>query len=676
MKRVLNHEAAVHLMPGLADVQAEVVPVSSLDISKTEQGRGRPMADKSVGDNLLTIAGKVFAKGLGTCAPSVLYLDLKGTVERFTASVGIDDETADVQGCIEFRVYGDGRLLWKSGAIHAGDEPLPVDLSLSSIKTLILAVYNRSNTPQGSHADWADAQFFVNGAHPETIAAPTRPGVILTPKPGPAPRINGPKIFGVRPGSAFLYTIPATGNRPLTFAADGLPKGLLLDPATGQITGTLSARGEYQVTLRASNTMGESEKPFRIVVGDAIALTPPMGWNSWNCWGGAVSQEKVANSARAMLDKGLRDHGWTYVNVDDGWQGVRGGPLRAIQPNSKFPDMRALGEQIHAMGLKFGIYSTPWRGTYEGHIGSSCDNEDGTYDWIQAGDCNEFFRIASDAGKWNKKRRSNYAFGKHSFVDKDAAQFGQWAVDYLKYDWLPNDVESTSKMAEALRASGRDIVYSLSNEAPFDHSADLARLSNAWRTTADITDTWPSMSGIGFHQCKWAPFAGPGHWNDPDMLVVGDVGWGHPHPTRLTPDEQYTHISLWCLLSAPLLIGCNLDTLDDFTIGLLTNDEVLEVDQDSLGQQAIQIARDDRSVVYAKHLDDGSCAVGLFNIDLVPHRLSISWSELELTGPQNVRDLWRQLDLGKFETEFSSEVPPHGVILVRVIPPNYSRDSS
>ncbi len=183
--------------------------------------------------------------------------------------------------------------------------------------------------------------------------------------------------------------------------------------------------------------MGKAEKPFRIVVGDAIALTPPMGWNSWNCWGGAVSQDKVERSARALVDKGLRDHGWSYINIDDRLAG------RARRRGEGHPAQRKIsrhegaGRQVHALGLKFGIYSTPWRGTYEGHIGSSCDNADGTYDWITAGDRNPDFRIGRDPATWDAKRRTNYTFGAHSFVAPDAKQWGAWGVDYLKYDWFP-----------------------------------------------------------------------------------------------------------------------------------------------------------------------------------------------------------------------------------------------
>jgi alpha-galactosidase len=497
--------------------------------------------------------------------------------------------------------------------------------------------------------------------------------VILTPPAPETPRVNGPTVFGVRPSSPFLYTIPATGRRPMKFEADGLPAGLRLDPATGLITGTLSQPGECVVTLRAANALGSSERKLRIVVGDKIALTPPMGWNSWNCLGGRVSQEKILAAAHILAERGLRDHGWSYVNIDDTWQGERGGALNAIQPNAKFSDMKLLGEQIHALGLKFGIYSTAWRGSYEGHIGSTGDNPDGTYDWIKSGDHTEVFRIGREEKGRDGKIRANWKPGRFSFVEKDAAQWAEWGMDYLKYDWFPNDLAHVEAMSRALRGTRRDMVYSLSNTAIYDTAPDLARLANAWRTTGDIRDTWQSVSHIGFSQDRWAGYAGPGHWNDADMLVVGRVGgWGpSPHPTKLTPDEQYTHISLWCLLSAPLLIGCDLEHLDDFTLGLLTNDEVLEIDQDALGKQATQISRDSDKVVYAKTLEDGSVAVGLFNLGSAETTVGVSWGPwgswpTEESDKRLVRDLWRQKDLGAYKGKFEAKVPSHGVVLIRM----------
>ena len=527
----------------------------------------------------------------------------------------------------------------------------------------------------------------------EPSATPPTPSLpaSLTPPASETPRINGASVFGVRPCSPVLYSIPATGERPMSFAAEGLPEGLALDATSGRITGSLSKAGTNVVTLIARNAKGEARRSLKIIAGERIALTPPMGWNSWNCWGGKVSQEKVMRSAQAIKAAGLDRHGWSYVNIDDGWQGKRGGAAKAIQPNSKFPDMKALSDQIHGMGLRFGIYSTPWRGSYEGHIGGSCDNADGAYDWIESGDHNEYYRIgktstsfnqmaggaqnealrnkSKEGAEWMAKRKSNWKFGTYPFHEQDAKQWADWGVDYLKYDWNPNDVPHVEAMTKALRATGRDIVYSLSNAAPLKNAADWQRLANLWRTTGDIHDSWKSLSSIGFEkQAAWAPYQSPGHFNDPDMLVIGLVGWGNTHPSHLTPDEQYTHVSLWCLLSAPLLLGCDLDQLDPFTLGLVTNDEVLAIDQDELCKPAVCVSPGGPLKVYVKELADGTKAVGLFNTGDTPAQVTLDWKQAGLSGKQTLRDLWRQKDLGTFEGSYGAEVPVHGVILLKVTP--------
>jgi alpha-galactosidase len=477
----------------------------------------------------------------------------------------------------------------------------------------------------------------------------------LTPKPSPAPRINGPSIFGVRPGSPFLYYIPATGRRPMEFSVSGLPDSLKADPTTGQITGSLAKKGEYKIVLRARNALGEAKKNFRIIVGDDISLTPAMGWNSWNCWGSRVTAEKVLQSARGMAASGLIEHGWTYINIDDAWQGRRGGPFNAIQGNTNFPDMKGLCDEIHRLGLKAGIYSTPWTTSYANHIGGSAENSEG--DWSPP--------TVAKRGRVNRKTLP-WAIGKYPFATNDARQWAAWGIDYLKYDWNPNEVPETIEMADALRTSGRDVVFSLSNSSPFTNMPGLSKYANSWRTTGDIRDTWASMSAKGFSQDKWVRFSGHGHWNDPDMLVVGRVGWGSPHKTRLTPDEQYTHISLWCLLSAPLLIGCDLGNVDDFTLGVLSNDEVLALDQDALGKQATCVATNGSIRIYAKDLEDGSKAVGLFNLATNSVTGTLKWSDVKVDGKRMVRDLWRQKDVGRFSEKFDAVVPPHGVVLVKV----------
>ncbi len=651
MKMLLTILAAACLATTLNPASAaETVLVSELDLEKIQQGWGKPQADRAVANNRITIGGQVFDHGIGTHAGSLFVIDLNGGSERFTASVGIDDETGG-QGSVEFSVIGDRKILWKSGIMKGGQPPQKVDLDVKGVRILMLRVGDAGDGMDSDHADWADAKLEVTGEKPQaiTMQLPQEKGQILTPRPGDTPRITGPRIFGVRPDSPFLFRVTATGRRPMKFDAKGLPSGLKIDKATGQITGSITRAGEYPVTLSARNASGKAQRAFKIVVGDRIALTPPMGWNSWNCWAGSVDSDKVLRSALAMFTSGLANHGWTYINIDDTWQGKRSGPYKALQGNKKFPDMKKLCDQIHSLGLKVGIYSTPWITSYAGFPGGSSNNRDGAWQDPQ------------DSGKW--------VHGKYRFHENDARQWADWGIDYLKYDWHVLDVPHVSDMATALRWCGRDIIYSLSNSAPIDHASDWARLANCWRTTGDITDTWESMNGIGFSQDKWKDFAGPGHWNDPDMLIVGHVGWGsNLHPTKLSPDEQYTHITLWCLLSAPLLIGCDLEKLDDFTLNLLTNDEVLDVNQDPLGRQAGRISVAGDLEVWAKDLEDGSKAVGLFNRGLLDSSVTVNWQNLGISGKHAVRDLWRQKNLGEFIDQFTAPVPPHGAAMIRILP--------
>jgi alpha-galactosidase len=481
---------------------------------------------------------------------------------------------------------------------------------------------------------------------------------ILTPKPGPEPHINGPKILGARPGHPVVYIMPATGTRPIAFSAERLPKGLALDSRTGAISGSLQKKGIYRITLHAKNTAGTDSRSFTIVVGESIALTPPMGWNSWNIYASKVSQRLVLNNAQEMVSSGLINYGWTYMNIDDVWQGRRGGAFHAILPDSAtFPDMQELCSEVHGMGLKIGIYSTPWVESYGHHIGGSAMNPEGNFEQTKE-------NIPSN------KKKLPYAIGKYSFLHSDVMQWAAWGIDYLKYDWNPVELPETKAIYEALRASGRDIVLSLSNSIAFGSIDSLHRYANAWRTGGDIRDNWKSLKSRLFSQDKWASYASPGHWNDPDMMIVGYVGWGKgPRPTGLTPDEQYTHMSAWCLMSVPLLLGCDLTRLDAFTLSLLTNDEVIAVNQDPLGKQATVISRQGEAGVMAKDMEDGSKVAGLFNPgDSGTQQVVLKWEDLGIKGPYIVRDLWRQKDLGLFEGTFTAPVAQHGVVLVGLRP--------
>lgn len=494
---------------------------------------------------------------------------------------------------------------------------------------------------------------------------------IVTPLPGKEPRITGAKIVGARPGNPFLFKVPATGEKPRKYSADNLPKGLKIDPDTGIITGTAPQAGDYLVKVTVSNPNGKATRELRIRIGDTLCLTPPMGWNSWYCHSELISEKAIRETARAMVDKGLVDHGWTYVNIDDCWQGVRGGTFQAIQPNERFTDMKGMCDYLHSLGLKAGIYSTPWLGTYAGFIGGSAPNQEGDYsaDYLPEDERLQKYQVF---GRYpgSKKKKLN-RMGSTWFFDKDAKQWAEWGFDYVKVDWSPNDIPTTKRMFEDLKASGRDVIFSLSNNAPFENAKGLSEYANCWRTTPDIHDKWDSISKIGFGQEKWQPFASPGHWNDPDMLQVGRRGVPNQKntsfkPTSLTPDEQYTQVSLWCLLSAPLLLSCDIASLDAFTLSLLTNDEVLGVNQDPSGLPAKRIASDASRQIWAKQMEDGRVVVGLFNLGGEKGEVDVLWKDLGLTGGCKVRDLWRQKDLGAFTNSFSAPVNAHGAVLVEV----------
>lgn len=459
---------------------------------------------------------------------------------------------------------------------------------------------------------------------------------LLTPAESPNPRINGASVLGARPGSPIYYRIAATGEPPLSFAATGLPDGLVLEEREGVISGQVSATGEYGIQLQVRNSLGMASRTLTLRVGDRLALTPPMGWNSWNAYALSVDSDKVRAAAEAMISSGLAAHGWTYVNIDDGWEAAERAADGQIQSNAKFPDMPALSAYLHQRGLRLGIYSSPGQTT-----------------------CGNFL------GSLGHERQ-------------DAATYARWGIDFLKYDQCSYEqlLPKTPTVADyqapyhlmgaALAAQPRDIVYSLCQYG----RAEVWRWGggvggNFWRTTDDIRDDWHSVREIMASQVASAPFAGPGNWNDPDMLVVGQVGWGGAlHPSRLTPDEQYSHISLWALLAAPLLLGNDLTRLDAFTRNLLVNDEVIAIDQDPLGSAARRVWAADGWEIWARELADGRRAVGVFNFGEQFRGLKLAGRVPELAAGVALRDVWRQDDLPPLTADFEVRLPAHGVQLL------------
>ncbi len=525
------------------------------------------------------------------------------------------------------------------------------------------------------------------------------PEVVRTPHAPATPRINGARVYGARPDHPFFYHLPVTGERPVTVAATGLPAGLTLDPQTGNITGTTTERGAHPVEFTATNARGVDKATISVVIGDAICLTPPLGWNSWNHFAGKVSSENVRAAADAMVSSGLIDHGWTYVNVDDCWQAGRDAEGN-IQGNDKFPDLRTLGDYIHGKGLKFGIYSSPGPKTCAGFTASYQheDQDARTYaswgvDYVKYDLCSygailqdrvrqqivpllppdEQAAYASlNQEKADLQHVSKRAPEQEARLKEVNAELGKLIAPLdgakLKAIDLAENEAPYRVFDASLRKVPRDIVYSFCQYGKADSWEWAASLGgNCWRTTGDIQANWRSMSRIGFNQDRLAKYAGPGHWNDPDMLEIGNQG--------LSPDENYTHMTLWCMLSAPLLIGCDMSQMDPLTVSMFSNDEVLAVDQDALGKQGHRLKAEGTSEIWVKELANGGLAVALFNRGEQPVEISVPFGEMTMLEsstlqamdhPPRVLDLWRQQAMPGFTTGIKMTVAAHGAELLRL----------
>lgn len=625
--------------------KSETVLLSSLDITKMSAGWGETIANKSIQEKTLTIAGKAFETGVGTHANSVMYINLNKGTKSFSAFVGVDDEVNGKVGSVKFRIFGDGRELFNSGVIKAGEPAKKVEVDLRGVGIMVLITTSAGDGISYDHANWADAKFEVVGKAPVAVDMPKEEAVILTPKPGPKPRINGPKVYGSRPGNPFIYRIPATGDRPMKFSANGLPSSLKLDKDTGIITGNSPAKaGEYAVTLKAVNKSGKDTRQFKIVVGDTLALTPPMGWNSWYIHYNRVTDADMRAAADVMIESGMADFGYQYVNIDDCWSKKKNDlPYRdqdgTILPNEKFPDMKSLTDYIHSKGLKAGTYTSP--------------------------------------GPWNC---AGYT-GSFDHELQDAVTFARWGFDFLKYDWCSYGQKAKDrstaelmkpyeKMGDILKTLDRDVVLNLCQYGMgqvWKWGGEVG--GHCWRTTGDLG----LMSGyleVGLSNARHYEYAKPGQWNDPDYILIGWVGnahgMGEGKQTPLTGNQQYQYMSMWSLMAAPLIFSGDMTKLDDFTINVLCNAEIIDVNQDSLGKQGRIIKQTEDYFVMVKDMEDGSKAVGLFNTSPIEGVVAVDLKEIGIEGKCKVRDLWRQKDIGTVKDTFETKVPTRGVVMVRI----------
>jgi alpha-galactosidase len=624
-----------------ADAPPHTIWLESLDLTKSVQSFGTAQVDKTPDNNSLKLGGVAYPHGVGVNSKARMVIDLHGAATHFESLVGVDNDST--QGSVTFTVLVDGKKVQETGVLHGKDQAQLISVDLTGAKRLVLIVGDGNDGIEFDHADWAGAQIaLVPGAteKPETIPVPAEVPRMTMLEENPQTAIHGARIIGTTPGRFFLFSISATGTAPLAFAAENLPDGLTLDPKTGIITGSLKQAGSTDVKLTVTGPGGEAHRVLTIVGGDhKLDLTPQMGWNSWNVWGNTVTEQKVKDAADEMISAGLQAHGYQYVNIDQGWQGKRDAQGN-IQSNSDFPDMKGLSDYVHGKGLRIGIYSSPGPQT--------CGPYEGSY----------------------------------QHEDQDAQTYANWGFDYLKYDWCTyedvvkgdHSVPTLQKPYAVMRASldkvNRDLVFSLCQYGmgnSWTWAADPPILGNSWRTNGDIMDNWGSLYSIIENEVGHEKYAGPGHWNDPDMLMVGIVGFGNTHPTGLSPNEQITHISMWCMFSSPLLIGCDMTKFDPFTRAILTNDEALDINQDPLGKPASRISKDaNLGEVWSRELSDGTRAVTLLNGGADEQKLTVRFSDIGLSGKQPVRDLWLHQNVDSSDDGYSVVVPTHGTVLLKI----------
>lgn len=407
-----------------------------------------------------------------------------------------------------------------------------------------------------------------------------------------APVFHGAKVVGNYPNTDFLFAIPATGERPISYDAEKLPVGLYLNKQTGFITGNIKDTGTYKINITVTNKSGSTTEELKVVIGDKLCLTPPMGWNSWNVFTSDVSEKLLIEMADAMAGNGMRDLGYQYINIDDFWHAsAREDDGRPKVDPVKFPHgMKYLSDYMHSKGLKLGIYSCAGNKT--------------------CGKC----------------------FGGYSHEEIDAKTYAEWGIDLLKYDycfapWGRKPAEDRyTRMGTALKHSGRSIVFSVCEwgiRRPWLWAAKAG--GSYWRTTPDIFDTWNhgspwqmSVMSILRRQKGLEKYTGPGHWNDPDMLLVGNHGTGKATSAKgmfkgLTQEEYKTHFSMWCILNAPLLTSCDLRNVSKEDFAIITDPTLIAINQDAKGEQAKLVSKKNGLWEYAKTIDEWHTVKALFN---------------------------------------------------------------
>lgn len=589
--------------------------ISALDLKNVHQGWGAPGVDRSVGGRSIVIAGQKFEHGLGTHAIGRLIVDLHGTATHFHAMVGVDDETKPKIGTVEFYVVGDGKQLWASGVMKTGEAAKAVNLDLTGINQLQLRVGDGGDGYDNDHADWADAKIAYTGEQPSSVPIKQTEPTIAMPMSGVFPELS------------------AAGNT-------------------------------------------------------APAATPPMGWNSYDGYGDSVTEAEMLANAKSVAEN-LRPFGWQYVVVDYRWYDPRAfnndpnsragvdltmDAFGRLQPSTnRFTSavngqgFKPLADRIHAMGLKFGIHimrgiprhavekNLPIAGSVF-HAADAADTAS-TCPW-----CPDMFGVRGEtpAGQ--------------AYYDSLFKLYAGWGLDFVKVDDLsrPYATNEVTAIRSAIDKCGRPIVFSTSPGAsPLDRAEHLKQHANMWRATDDFWDNWDQLSAAMDVCASWNGHGGPGHWPDMDMLPLGRLSVNHrsvgaDRRTHFSHAEQLTLMTLWSLFPSPLMLGGDVTSADPWELAILTNDEILAVNQDPQGEPAMRCFNHSGLEVWQRNLSGAKIAVGLFNRSDEDATVTATWAALDLNGPYKVRDLWQKKDMGTADAKVELAVPSHsaGMLLL------------
>ena len=457
------------------------------------------------------------------------------------------------------------------------------------------------------------------------------------------PIINLASVFGASSKKPFLLRIPVTGERPIKFSAQDLPDGLEIHENI--IFGAVREDGVYEVILKAENSLGECTKRLTLEIAPHnVLVTPLLGFTTWNAFAEKVTQNDVLDTAKNMVKHGLTEYGYSYVNLDSGWQHEYGGELDAVQPNPKFPDMKAMTDEIHSMGMKCGIYSTPMLTAW------GCPREYKSIPGCTVGEPDIRFTAQNGGIGVDRKEKNN------------AKQWEAWGFDYLKYDWRPTDTVNAELMRQELLGLNRDFGFCVTVNALKQYTSYWSSCCNSYRDNPDSQGFWSNLKDIFKSYLEHATVMTKGHYFDLDMLDVGNCVFKN-REDFLSEDEMIVAYSMRAFFNSPIQLSAVLSEMSEFELDLYCNEEIISINQDAAFSHSLLAFEkndgDSSLYVFEKTLEDGDTAYAIFNMGEREESFDV-----EFDGGSNVRDVWSKEDLGVAST-LSFSMPKHTVRIIK-----------